>query len=364
MIDVRKFWILACVGLFLVSCSSKAKEAREVQDKLAKWEKEHQAQAQLKTSASPQSVEKPAGQRADGVVARVNQDVIFFSELEQLGKEVFQRVRNEAPPGQVEKELQEVRRALLERLIDRTLLEQEAERRRVLVSNEEVDASLDRLLKQRNVTKEQFYVEMAREKIPPERFREKLRREMMVMRMLDLMIRSHIHVSDQQCNDYYEKNRDAFSSKSEPKGEGIRIQQIILMTRGDGPAEKANKLRQIEEIRARIVKGEEFGKMARQFSQGPNPEGGGDCGYFKQGEMLRELDEVAFRMQPGEVSPVIETQVGFHLLKIMGSGGGQSAPPDVTRAEIRAKLEEQMYQEEIRKMIESLRKSAFIDIRL
>lgn len=360
--------VLLPIGLFLTAmalaggCASKAKQARETQEKLARWEQEQQSQRQKQESMPSQP--GAAGQRAEGIAARVNDEVIFFSDLELLGREVFQRIRQEAPPERVELELQQARRTLLEGLINRTLLEQEAERLKVKVTDEEVEASFQSILKSRGVTKEQFYVQLASEKVSPERFRERLRREIMVARMLEVLIRSHIHASDRECQEYYEQHYRGQQPGQPPPGEAVRIQQIILLVRGDSEKEKAEKRKLIEEIRARALKGEDFGKLARKYTQGPNPEGGGDCGFFRPGDLLPELDRVAFSLKPGEVSPVIESGVGFHLLRVMSREEAANKLPDTVREEIRRKLEEKMYQEELQKFLESLRKTAFIEIRM
>jgi peptidyl-prolyl cis-trans isomerase SurA len=360
-IILRAVLLLALAGL-LGGCGSKAKEAKETQEKLARWEKEQQSQKTKQETTQTPSL--PSGKRAEGIVARVNNEVIFYSDLELLGREFFEKVRQQAPPERVERELQEARKAVLERIIDRTLLEQEAERLKVKITDEEVEASLQSLLKSRGATKEELYVDLARQKMSPERFKEKLRKELMVARMLDVLVRSHIHVTDKDCQDFYESNYKDLSPSAQPSGDAVRLQQIIILAKSGSEKEKEEKKKLLEEIRKRVLKGEDFGKLARQYTQGPNPEGGGDCGFFRPGDLLPELDRVAFNLKPGEVSQVIETQVGYHLLRVMGREEASNKLPEAVKAEIRAKLEERQYQEEVRKLVESLRKNAFIDIRL
>lgn len=360
-IMLRGVLVLA-LALLLAGCGSKAKEAKETQEKLARWEKEHQSQRGKQEAAPSPSL--PAGQRAEGIVARVNNQVIFYSDLEFLGREIFDKIRQQAPPERVEAELREARRNLLERIIDRTLLEQEAERLQVKITDEEVEASLQNLLKSRGATKEELYVDLAKQKMSPERFRDKLRKELMVARMLDLLVRSHIHVTDKECQEFYENNYKDLSPTAQPPGDSVRLQQIILLVKGGSEKEKEEKKKLLEEIRKRVLKGEDFGKLAKQYTQGPNPEGGGDCGFFRPGDLLPELDRVAFSLKPGEVSQVIETQVGYHLLRVMSREEASAKLPEAVKAEIRAKLEERQYQQEVRKLVESLRKNAFIDVRL
>jgi peptidyl-prolyl cis-trans isomerase SurA len=368
--------------MFMVACSSKAKKEQELNQKLAKWEKEHQAQ-RPGGAGEPSRPGRLPGQREEGIVARVNDEVIFFSDVETAGKELFKKIRTEAPPQEVERHLAEARQMVLKTLVDKMLLEQEAKKRRIRVSDEEVEETIGGILKQRNMTKEQFYVELARDKVSPERLKESLRRELMVHRMLDYDIRSRIQVTDKQLEEASAPGPEAPPEPvvEPPRGGGggdVRIQQIVLVTRGAPAAERETKRQQIQEILARIQKGEDFGKMARQYSQGPNAEGGGDSGFFKEGELLEELDRVAFRLGVGEVSPVIETSVGYHIIKVLQRGSSSAPvasaapvarrPPQPaggeSREQIKARIEQSMFQREVMSLLESLKKTAYIDIRL
>jgi peptidyl-prolyl cis-trans isomerase SurA len=350
------------LAFFISGCGSKAKQAKETQEKLAKWEAEHKAQMMKVESAPP--APKSHGEIAEGVVARVNNEVIFFSDLELAGREVFDQIRAQFPPERAEAEIREARKKVLERLIDKVLLEQEAERLKVQVSEEEVESTFENLLRTRGVTKEQFYVELARQKVTPEKLKEKLKKELMVARMLEILIRSHIHVTDKECQEFYQRTYGISSSGQAPPGDAIRLQQIILLVKGDSEKEKAEKKKLMEEIRSRILKGEDFGKLARKYTQGPNPEGGGDCGLFRPGELLPELDRVAFSLKPGEVSQVIETKLGFHLLRVMSKEESTVTIPDSLKAQIRAQLEERQFQEELQKFLDNLKKNAFIEIKM
>lgn len=350
------------IALCTAACGSKAKQAKETQEKLAKWELEHRTQM-MKTEG-PSSTSTSPGEIAESVVARVNNEVIFFSDLELAGREIFEQIRSQLPPEQAEAEVREARKKVLDRLIDKALLEQEAERLKVQVSDEEVESTFENLLKNRGITKERFYVELARQKVTPEKLKQKLKKELMVARMLEILIRSHIHVTDRECEEFYRSNYANYASGQPPPTDAIRLQQIILLVKGHSEKEKAEKKKLMEEIRARILKGEDFGKLAKKYTQGPNPEGGGDCGFFRPGELLPELDRVAFSLKPGEVSEVIETKLGYHLLRVMDKEESTVRIPDSVKAEIRAQLEERRFQQELQRFLQDLKRNAFIEIKM
>jgi peptidyl-prolyl cis-trans isomerase SurA len=357
---VRSALVMACVGLLLSSCASKAKKDQETQAAIEKLNKEHQAQTLKQPQASPKTgADKGAAERADGIVAKVNDDTILLSDVEEVGGPIFQQIRGQAPKGTAEAEIKQARLMVLEQLIDRRLLEQEAQKRKMRVTDEEVETAFNNFLKQKGMTKDQAYLALAQQKIQTARFKERMRAELMVHKLIDSEIRAHVHVSDQECRDHYEKHRGEHAKAGQAS-----IQQIVIMTRGGLPRDKREKQRQTEEIRSRILQGEDFGKMAKQFSQGPNAENGGDCGAFNEGELLPELDKAAFTLQVGEVSQVIETSVGFHIIKVLERGSGEAKAFEAVKEEIREGLEDEAFQKELKKRLESLRKSAHIDRRL
>jgi parvulin-like peptidyl-prolyl isomerase len=114
----------------------------------------------------------------------------------------------------------------------------------------------------------------------------------------------------------------------------------------------------------RLESGDDFGELARNFSQGPNSDKGGDCGYFKAGELLEELDRAAFSLPIGEVSPVIKTSVGYHLIKVTERGEGEAKSIDSVRDEIRQILSRELFQTELKKWVDSLKETAYISRRL
>jgi peptidyl-prolyl cis-trans isomerase SurA len=351
-------WI--CIGVLVAACSSKAKRSQEAREAIERMNQEHEALARKESEKASALDTENHVERTDGIAARVNEEVILLSDVEDAAPDVFSRIRSQVPESDVGSHMQDARRVVLNRLIERRLLEQEAEKRKVRITDEELQLSLDNLIQQRGLTLEGFYIELAREKKSIEQFKEKLRNELMVYRLLDVEINRHIHITDEQCAAYYQEHREDYVTP----GEGIHIQQIVMITRGDRPEEKEEKRRSMDELWERLSDGQEFGKLAREFSEGPNAERGGDCGFFKKGELMEELDEAVVDIEVGELTPVIETTVGLHILKLLEEGTGTGRPLESVKEEIRAHLSQKAYADELKKLLDSLKASAYIDIRL
>lgn len=352
--------ILVCFMFTAASCASKKKKRAEAKAAIERMDREHEKVA-LKQQESPKGLgaDTDSGMLADGIAARVNEEVIFISDLDESVALMLASMGVENANAADEIQKQKIREAALERLIEKKLLQQEAEKRGITVSEKEVERAFERYLRQQRVSKEQFYLQLASTKMPVTRFMNKFREELMVYKLTELEVRERVHVSEDQIESYYRAH-----SKDYAKPGGVRIQQIVLITRGDIPTEKKKKRRQIDEISVRLESGDDFGELARTFSQGPNADKGGDCGYFKAGELLEELDRAAFSLPIGEVSPVIQTSIGYHLIKVTERGEGEAKSIDSVRDEIRQILSRELFQAELKKWVDSLKETAYISRKL
>ena len=143
--------------------------------------------------------------------------------------------------------------------------------------------------------------------------------------------------TDQEIEDFYMKNRDKFSVP-----EKLRASRVLIMVDQNAtPADKAAKKKEIDKAHARVVKGEDFSKVASEVSedQYSKPKGG-DIGYFQKGENEGDFDDVAFATKPGDVSPVFETPMGFEFLKVTDVHPGGDISVAQARDSIAKYLEE------------------------
>jgi parvulin-like peptidyl-prolyl isomerase len=362
IVGSKYVFVVVCIAILMASCSSKAKKSRETQETIERINQEHEALLLKQQKEAGTIDDQLSARREDGIAARVNEEVILFSDLEDAAPELFRETRSKGTGSEAERQLQDARRDVLDRMIEKKLLEQEAERREINVSDEEVKASFDQMIQKKGLTEEAFLVQLAHKRMTLEQFKEKLRREIKVYKLIDMEINRHLHVSDEQCEIYFKEHQNEYVNVTP---EGFRLQQIVLMTRGNMSQDQREERRlQIEQIRERIISGEDFGALAREYSEGPNAEKGGDCGFFKEGELLEELDRVASGLEVGELSPVIETSIGFHLIRVIERENGGGKPPEGVKEKIRNQLKQQAYQQELMKLLESLKESAYIDIRM
>ena len=133
---------------------------------------------------------------------------------------------------------------------------------------------------------------------------------------------------------YYERNIETYTTPPE-----VRARHILLRVPGDANDEaKAERRQQLQEVRERIVAGAGFAKEAKEISQDMTKEKGGDLGWFKPGEMVPAFESAAFGLQPGEMSDIVESPFGLHLIKVEERREGGQQPIEEVREEIVAIL--------------------------
>ncbi len=187
-----------------------------------------------------------------------------------------------------------------------------------------------------------------------------MKEQMTRMRLLRRELKTKTLVSDEEIGEYYVKHRQEYEGK-----EAVRIKQIlILLPQNASRAMKIKLNADAEMIRKRMVDGESFDMLAVQFSQGPSAATGGDVGFLDKGTMLPEVDDRAFRLSKDEISEVIVSTVGFHIIKVLDRRGAGIKPIDVVREEIKAKLEEEKMEKKYEEWIVDLRKKSHIEIKL
>ena len=301
-----------------------------------------------------------AAETVDRIVAVVNGDIIVLSELRQVSRNYIDRMSEQFKVAGGDEQLREAERRILDQLIEEKLVNQEADRLAITFSEREVDLAVKEMQNRNRMNDAQFAAVLAEEGLTMPKYREQLTSQMKKARVIDQEIKSRIQVSKEEVDAYYEKHADDFNAEPE-----VRIQQIrLLIPPGSGAGEVSRIQAQAESILAKIKAGEDFTALVGLYSQDPTAAAGGDMGIFKRGELLPAIDEFAFSMKPGEVSPVIRTEGGFHIVKVLGKREPSALSEEERRAEVKDVLFSQKAEEDFKVWIAKLRKKAYIEVNL
>jgi len=282
----------------------------------------------------------------DRIVAVVNQSVITLSELEAAATAMTREGGPIAatPP----------RSTVLDRLIERKLVEQASTNAGITVSEQEVDAAIEDVLARNRVSREQLMTALADSGITYKEYRERLKTDIGQVKFTSRQFRSKAAITESDIKSYYHQNREKFHGPA-----SYRLAMISIDERERASAEKAASA-----LYARLQKGEDFGEVARRFSGGPNAAEGGDLGFLRESELDRSIKAVVERLAVGEFSPVITTFAGLSIIRLLDKKVGKVQPFDEVKESIHEILFQRIVDERYRAWLETVKKSSHIDIRL
>ncbi len=287
----------------------------------------------------------------DRIVAVVNDEVITLSELQQME---VSSLRNGENPAKEDPE------ELLKELINRKIKLQKAKELGIKVPDKAVTAGIREIVKRNGLTEELLKEKIEKEGISWSDYKNRIREQMILSRMLNQEIRSKIVLLPEEPKEYYQKHRDRFVR--EAKKHILRI--LFTLPEGATPDIIATRKEEMEKLRERIMSGENFRQLAIRTSEGPESRNGGDLGYFAAGELREDLSRAIKGLKAGEVTPVFQTREGITLLMV--EDVKTSAP--IPFEEVKDAIKEAVYQEKVRKKYESwikeLREGAYIEIKL
>ena len=228
-------------------------------------------------------------------------------------------------------QIQPLRSQLLETLIERELLYQKARERNLQVRDRWVDRAIDQLkirLKGHAVSMQDY---LASINTTAEQLRERVRKGLTIQRLLRREVLRQIKVSETEMKAFYQRHPDYFKGKEE-----IRARHILIEVPPGADEDKRNQaLLQIQALSRQLAQGANFGVLALEYSQDPSKARGGDLGYFTADQMIRDFNEAAFKLQPGEISGVVQTRYGYHLIQVLD----RRPPSQIAYRYVRDKIE-------------------------
>jgi peptidyl-prolyl cis-trans isomerase C len=294
---------------------------------------------------------KPAG----GKVAVINGVVITQAHFDKELKVHLERVSRQ---GQQISEEQRaaLKKDVLDGLIEREILYQESQKAGIKIDDQKVDDQMAGI-KKRFPNEEEFKKAMASMGLTEEEVRTQIRRGLAIRGLIDQKVANSIVITDEETKAYYDENPQFFKQPEQVKASHILIK--VEPTADD--AAKAAARKKIEDIRKKLTDGSDFAELAKEYSEGPSAPKGGDLGYFRRGQMVKAFEDTAFSMKINEVSGLVETRFGYHLIKVYDKKPEQT----IAYAEVKDRIAQRLKQEKIQKAakayVENLKKDAKIE---
>lgn len=286
----------------------------------------------------------------DRIVAVINDEVITLQELRARLDSAMHQLQGQGtalPPRDV------LEKQMLERMVMDKVQLQFARETGLRVDDGQLDQALQRIAATNKLSLAQFRTALEKDGIPFASFREEVRVEMIVARLRDREVDSKLFISEGEIDNYLAGS----SEKGTAASEEYQLAHILLRAPESASPEQIQKLRaKAEQVLERLRKGDDFAQLAASYSDAPDALKGGDLGWRPLERMPAMFAETASRLKAGEVSPVLRSSNGFHLIKLIARRGGGALPAiQQTHARhILIKVNEITSEAEARHKIESL----------
>jgi len=296
----------------------------------------------------------------DRIIAFVNDEIITLHDLNEAFEPYQKKIDDSYKGTDKDRVVAETKLSLLNRMIDNLLIEQEAKKSAIAVQDDEVMSSIRDMLARKKMTMEALQQSLSREGTTFEAYKKDMRDSMVRMRLLRREVRSKITVSDEEIGEYYSLHRDDYEGK-----DAVRLKHILLLFPKNMDSNAKAKLQaDAMDILKRLKAGDSFDQLAARFSQGPAASSGGDVGFVEKGAMLPEVEKAAFSLDKDSISNLIESPVGFHIIKVIDRRGAGVKPIETVREEIKSKLEDEKLDKKFDSWVSELREKSLVEIKL
>jgi peptidyl-prolyl cis-trans isomerase C len=309
--------------------------------------------AEKKKSVAKKST--AASATSSGIVAKVNGTPITRGELDRATK--FMLAQSKTTKELTAEQKKEANSAVLDQLISAELLYQAGKKLKIADIDKRIEAQM-KLGKSKFPSTAAYDKALKESGLTEKELEEFARKEIYINNLIENEIASKITVTEADAKKFYDDNAEKFKQP-----ETVQASHILI---GIDPKASADEKNKAKEKAAALLKrakaGEDFAKLAKDNSTCPSAAQGGNLGYFGKGQMVPTFETAAFSLKSGEISEVVETQFGYHIIKVTDKKPAGTVPFADAKKEIIDYLKIQIIQQDISKYVEKLRKEAKIEI--
>ncbi|NVO00832.1 MAG: peptidylprolyl isomerase [Geobacteraceae bacterium] len=295
-----------------------------------------------------------------GIAAIVNDDVITNLELNREYAMVLKEEEKRGTVSTPEAKIK-LKKDLLDSIVDRKLVNQKIKELNIVISEEEVRQSIEDVKRQNKMSQEALVSALIGQGMTFDQYKMQMKEQLERLRLMSQEVKSKIQVSEREVKEQYEANKALYSE--EPT---YRARHIFLKVDKKASNEEIKKvMAKAADVTMEARSESDFAALAKKYSDDPGAKNdGGDLGTFKKGEMLPEIESVVISMKPGEVSELVTTQAGFHIIKLEEKNEGKLKPFESVKASIDDLLYKKKSEERFKQWAEELRKGAAVDIKM
>jgi peptidyl-prolyl cis-trans isomerase C len=291
-----------------------------------------------------------------GVAAVVNGQEIKSDKLQKAVDAHLQQKGTNIGAIRDPNRYKEVREEVLDVLIGQNLLWQSAKKNKLLASDEEVDQLYKQYVAQ-YPSEDEFKARMKIEGYTEKSYREELRQQLSARKYVQEKIVKTQKVDIKEIDTFYNENKEKFKTP-----ELVHARHILITLDQNADKKQKKEARALlKKLKKEVADGADFAELAKKHSRGPSAPNGGDLGFFDRGKMVKPFEDAAFKLKPGEVSDIVETQFGYHLIKMEEKQPSRVVPKEEIAGRIEGYLLQVKYEESLNKEIERLKQDAKIE---
>ena len=311
------------------------------------------------TIAAPGSVYAQEPEVIDRIVAVVNSDIITLYDLNRAFKPYEDNIKAlQYAPEKERQTLFQVRKDLLDQLIDSKLADQEIERAQITVNERDIDRAIERIKEARSFTDEQLREGLARQGMTMAEYRKEIKEQILRTKLVNREVKSKIVITGEDIKAYYDSHQDEYAGEKKYYLYNIFVR---LSPQAD-TSEKEDALRQIEVAIARLNQGLSFEDLVNELNDSSSRVQGTDLGLYRPDELSKQLQGAVVKLKAGEFSEVLDTDFGPQIIYVQKI----QETPTKSLDEIESEIGEILYNESVdnryQDWLDELRKRSLIKV--
>jgi peptidyl-prolyl cis-trans isomerase SurA len=292
-----------------------------------------------------------------GIAALVNGEPITTYEVSKEKELLEKSLESRAPLDDAARN--QLQKLAVDSLVNKKLISQKIKELDVRVGDDEIRQAIDDVKKNNNLTQETLREALAARGITFDEYKNQIREQLERLRLISIEVRSKVQITEKETREFYDTNPDKFKVE-----EAFRSRQIFFKLSPKAPeAERKRVFAQAEKVLREVKGSADFGQLARKYSQDPSAKEGGDLGFLKKGDLLPEFENALLRLKQGEISGLISTTVGVHILKLEEYRPGKRQTYEQAKQEIEDFMYRKRSEERFNQWLDELRKNASIEIK-
>lgn len=319
------------------------------------------AEATLKAdtvSASADRAEKPKI-ITNAIAAVVNDDIITLHNVDLEARQALADAEKKSILNDAARK--QIRRMALDRLVEKKLTDQKIRELGIKVTEEEIRQAIDDVRKQNNIpSQEGLVAALAAQGLSFDQYRTQLQEQIEKLKLVSMEVRAKVYVGDSEMREYYTANLAKYTEDESFRARHIFFKTGEKATPEDISRAKTTALAVLSDARG----GKDFAELAKKFSEDPAArKDGGDLGSFKKGDMQPDLEKSILSLKPGEISDLVSTPIGFHIIRLESKASGMVKPFESVKGDIEEILYRKKSEERFNQWAKELRGKATVEIK-